>query len=558
MDTTGCWFAILITQLLPVTIAIILRGLAVTRDRPHDTIPGSGGRCGILMSAQRRKPPCVGRLLELSICHPGAAYDLLLVEQLTYLLFLKMAHERTQPPYNQPSRIGDAYNWLSLLRRDGDDLETHYRHTLEELGKQPGMLGIIFRKAQNKIQDPAKLRRLIVDLIDRETWTALDTDVKGDAYEGLLQKNAEDTKCGAGQYFTPRPLIQTIVDVTRPAPGQRICDPACGTGGFLLAAHDYVVRHHSLDRDQKRFLKHEALHSWEIVNNTARLCVMNLFLHGIGSDDASASPIHVADSLRSDPGERFDLVLTNPPFGRKSSVTYVNDEGREEREASVVVRDDFWASTSNKQLNFVQHVKTLLAIHGRAAVVVPDNVLFEGGAGETVRRRLLHECDVHTLLRLPTGIFYAQGVKANVLFFDKKPASANPWTERLWVYDLRTNQNFTLRTNPLTRAHLDDFVACYHPDNRHQRQETERFRAFTTTCSRATKSAWTSSGCATRAWRAPLACPHPTSSPRASSRTSRPPWSNSPPSPRIWATGWQQAIPLPPYRDVSGGSDKIR
>jgi type I restriction enzyme M protein len=204
---------------------------------------------------------------------------------------------------------------------------------------------------------------------------------------------------------------------------------------------------------------------------------MNLFLHSVGGDDIV--PIHVDDSLRSDPGERFELVLTNPPFGRKSSITYVTEGGREERESATVVRDDFWASTSNKQLNFVQHIKTLLAIHGRAAVVVPGTVLFEGGAGETVRRKLLHECDIHTLLRLPTGIFYAQGVKANVLFFDRKPASMTPWTSELWVYDLRTNQNFTLRTNPLRREHLDDFVARYHPENHHQRQETERFRRFT-------------------------------------------------------------------------------
>jgi type I restriction enzyme M protein len=400
------------------------------------------------------------------------------VEQLTYLLFLKMAHERTQPPYNDPSRIPAGYDWPSLLARDGDALEAHYRHTLETLGKEPGMLGTIFRKAQNKIQDPAKLRRLIVDLINPQRWTTLDTDVKGDAYEGLLQKNAEDTKSGAGQYFTPRPLIRALVDVMRPEPGTRICDPACGTGGFLLAAHDYITAHYPLDRDQKRFLKHDALHGWEIVDNTARLCVMNLFLHGIGDEAAANPPIRVVDSLRGDPGERFAMVLTNPPFGRKSSVTYVNDEGREEREASVIVRDDFWASTSNKQLNFVQHVRTLLDVHGRAAVVVPDNVLFEGGAGETVRRKLLHECDMHTLLRLPTGIFYAQGVKANVLFFDKKPGSPTPWTKQLWVYDLRTNQNFTLRTNPLTRAYLDDFVACYHPENRHQREESERFHVF--------------------------------------------------------------------------------
>src|SRR6266566_4636925 len=352
----------------------------------------------------------------------------------------------------------------------------NYCNILEELGKQEGMLGLIFRKAQNKIQDPAKLRRLIVDLIEREQWTMLSADVKGDAYEGLLQKNAEDTKSGAGQYFTPRPLISAIVDVMRPEPGQRICDPACGTGGFLLSAHDYLMHHYSLDRDQKRFLKERTLHGWEIVDNTARLCVMNLFLHGIG--EGSESPVRVSDSLRGHPGVYFDMVLTNPPFGRKSSVTFVNEKGREEREASVIVRDDFWTSTSNKQLNFVQHVKSLLTINGRAAIVVPDNVLFEGGAGEIIRRKLLQECDVHTLLRLPTGIFYAQGVKANVLFFDRKPASPRHWTERLWVYDLRTNQDFTLRTNPLARRHLDNFIACYHPQNRHQREESQRFRAF--------------------------------------------------------------------------------
>lgn len=353
------------------------------------------------------------------------------VEQLTYLLFLKMAHEQTQPPWKKPSIIPNGYDWPALDARDGDDLETHYRHTLETLGKQVGMLGIIFRKAQNKVQDPAKLKRLISELIDNETWTSLEADVKGDAYEGLLEKNAQDVKGGAGQYFTPRALIRAMVDAIRPAPGESICDPACGTGGFLLAAHDYIVRSKPvLDKDQKRHLKLKALHGVELVDGVARLCAMNLLLHGIGpTGDEAPPPIKVDDSLRADPGTRFDVVLTNPPFGKKSSVLVVNEEGEQEREALTVVRDDFWASTSNKQLNFVQHVKTLLKINGRAAIVVPDNVLFEGGAGETVRRKLLHECDVHTLLRLPTGIFYAQGMKANVLFFDRKPASETPWTK---------------------------------------------------------------------------------------------------------------------------------
>jgi type I restriction enzyme M protein len=400
------------------------------------------------------------------------------VEQLTYLLFLKMADEQTRPPFTRPAFVPEGLDWQSLLARDGDELEVHYRHVLTELGRRPGMLGVVFRKAQNRIQDPAKLRRLIVDLIDREQWMTLDVDVKGDAYEGLLQKNAEDVKTGAGQYFTPRSLIRAIVDVMRPEPGMTICDPACGTGGFLLAAHEYISRNYPyLDPDEKRHLRFDALDGVDIVDAVARLCVMNLLLHGIGAEDAD-SPITVDDSLKGDPGERYDMVLTNPPFGRKSSMTVVNAEGETEREDLVIVRDDFWASTSNKQLNFVQHVKTLLKIGGRAAVVVPDNVLFEGGAGETVRRKLLHECDVHTLLRLPTGIFYAQGVKANVLFFARKPASETASTKTLWVYDLRTNMHFTLKQNPLRYEHLEDFVRAYNAENRHERTESERFRPF--------------------------------------------------------------------------------
>jgi type I restriction enzyme M protein len=389
------------------------------------------------------------------------------VEQLTYLLFLKMADEQ-EHELGKASAIPAGLGWDSLRRLDGDALETHYRHILAELGKGSGLIPTIFRKAQNKIQDPAKLRRLI-DLIDGEVWIGLDMDVKGEIYEGLLEKNAQDIKSGAGQYFTPRPLIRAMVDVMHPAPGQTICDPAVGTGGFLLAAHDYLKEHNTLDCEQWDHLRYRALHGWEIVDSAARLCVMNLYLHGVGANGGT-SPIRVADSLAADPGDRFDLVLTNPPFGKKSSVTFVNEEGEAKRESQVIVRDDFWTSTSNKQLNFIQHIKTILAIHGRAAVVVPDNVLFEGGAGETIRRKLLHECDVHTLLRLPTGIFYAQGVKANVLFFDRKPASEMPWTKELWIYDLRTNRDFSLKQKPLSRADLDEFVACYHPVNRHERK----------------------------------------------------------------------------------------
>jgi len=394
------------------------------------------------------------------------------VEQLTFLLFLKMAHERTLPPWNQPSPIPAGLDWPALLAKDGDALEGQYRKTLEQLGRTKGMLGLIFKKAQNKIQDPAKLRRLVADLIDREQWTTLDADVKGDAYEGLLEKNAQDTKGGAGQYFTPRALIQAIVEVTRPTPGDTVCDPACGTGGFLLAAHDYLVRENkSLTRDQKRHLKLKALHGVELVPGVARLCAMNLLLHGIGpSAEEGNPPISQDDSLRSDPGDRYTIILTNPPFGKKSSVMVVTEDGDESREALTITREDFWATTSNKQLNFLQHVKTILAIGGRAAVVVPDNVLFEGGAGEVIRRRLLHDTELHTILRLPTGIFYAQGVKANVLFFERRAASEAPWTKRVWFFDLRTNEHFTLKTSTLKREDLDEFVACYRPEDRTKRK----------------------------------------------------------------------------------------
>jgi type I restriction enzyme M protein len=409
------------------------------------------------------------------------------VEQLTYLLFLKMDEEKVEI-LGEPSALPADYNWASLRELEGAELDNHYRAILIELGKGSGLIPVIFRKAQSRIQDPAKLRRLIT-LIDGETWAGLDMDVKGEIYEGLLEKNAQDIKSGAGQYFTPRPLIQAMVDVMQPEPGQTVCDPAAGTGGFLIATHDFITQHYPLNRTQYYHLNHEALHGWEIVDNTARLCVMNLYLHGIGANgapgEAGRSPIRVDDSLASHPGEHFDMVLTNPPFGKKSSVTYVTDDGEIRRESQTIVRDDFWTSTSNKQLNFVQHVRSILQIHGRAAVVVPDNVLFEGGAGEAVRRKLLHECDVHTLLRLPTGVFYAQGVKANVIFFDRRPGSPAAATKALWIYDLRTNKSFTLKQNPLTRADLDEFVACYNPENRHERTPTwsdenpeGRWRAF--------------------------------------------------------------------------------
>ncbi|MBN1969078.1 MAG: SAM-dependent DNA methyltransferase [Candidatus Delongbacteria bacterium] len=401
------------------------------------------------------------------------------LEQITYLLFLKMAHEYSKPPYSRDTHIPSDYNWESLNHLNGAELESHYVAVLRELGQEKGMIGQIFFKAQNKIQDPAKLHKL-VKLIDAENWIMLGSDVKGDIYEGLLEKNAEDTKSGAGQYFTPRVLIKAMVECVRPKPGKTIADPACGTGGFFLAAYDFLSdrTNYQLDKDEKEFLKYKTFRGNEIVPNTARLALMNLFLHNIG-DLNSEPPIKRNDSLIADNGERFDYVLANPPFGKKSSMTITKDDGSVAKDALTYSRQDFWTTTSNKQLNFVQHIRTMLKIDGRAAVVVPDNVLFEGGAGETVRKRLLETCDLHTILRLPTGIFYANGVKANVIFFDNKPASKTAHTTEIWIYDLRTNKHFTLKKNTLTFEDLKEFITCYNPDNRFIRKETERFKKYT-------------------------------------------------------------------------------
>ena len=398
------------------------------------------------------------------------------VEQITYLIFLKMADEREQA--GQVVKVPDEYGWAQLVKLDGDDLELQYRHTLEQLGKLGGMLGTIFRKAQNKIQDPAKLERLI-KMIEREQWSTLPADVKGEIYEGLLERNAQDVKGGAGQYFTPRPLIEAMVQVMQPKPTDRVADPACGTGGFLLAAHDYMAARATSKKEQ-RHLRENAVEGNDIVDGVVRLCAMNLYLHGIGGDTC---PVVSEDALAKEVGDhRVDMVLANPPFGKKSSITVINQKsGKKEQEKLVYEREDFWATTSNKQLNFVQHIANQLKMDGKAAVVVPDNVLFEGGAGETVRKNLLERCDLHTLLRLPTGIFYAQGVKANVIFFDARPASKEAWTKQLWVYDYRTNVHKTLKQNRLGRSDFEEFIDCYRADDRSQRSESEaveRWKSF--------------------------------------------------------------------------------
>lgn len=392
------------------------------------------------------------------------------LEQLTYLLFLKMADEFSKPPYNRGLPIPEEYNWESLRSKTGAELEAHYMKLLRELGKQKGMLGQIFTKSQNKIQDPAKLYK-IVHMIDTEHWAMMGADIKGKIYEGLLEKNAEDTKSGAGQYFTPRSLIQAMVRCLKPEPMKSIADPASGTGGFFLASYDFLVDQYDLDREEKEFLKNKTFSGNEIVANTRRLCLMNMFLHNIGEIDGD-SLISPADSLVADSGKRYDYVLTNPPFGKKSSMTATTESGEQEKEDFTYNRQDFWATTSNKQLNFVQHIRTMLKTTGSAGVVVPDNVLFEGGAGETVRKAILKHTDLHTILRLPTGIFYKPGVKANVIFFDNKPASKEDWTREIWIYDFRTNVHFTPKKNPMKLDDLQDFISCYCPENRHVRQET--------------------------------------------------------------------------------------
>lgn len=394
------------------------------------------------------------------------------LEQLTFLLFLKMADEQEKGPNKRKSGIPEKYNWDSVASKSGAKLESHYVDLLRQLGKEDGMLGQIFTKAQNKIQDPAKLDRL-VKMIAKEKWVSMDADVKGDMYEGLLEKNAQDTKSGAGQYFTPRELIKAIVECVRPEPKKTIADPACGTGGFFLTAYDFLTdkANYKLDKEQNKFLKEETFRGWEIVASTARMSLMNLFLHNIG-DINGEPPVKREDALLSKPSELFDYVLANPPFGKKSSITITNEEGKEEKEDLTYNRNDFWVTTTNKQLNFLQHIVSMLNTTGKAAVVLPDNVLFEGGVGETVRKKLMEKVDLHTILRLPTGIFYAHGVKANVLFFDAKPAAKYPWTKDVWIYDYRTNISHTLKKSPLKYENLKEFVKFYNSENRHERKET--------------------------------------------------------------------------------------
>ena len=371
------------------------------------------------------------------------------ITQLTYLLFLKMDDENVQT-FGEESAIPEGYRWGDLIDLDGLDLVKQYEDTLEELSGQDNLIGTIYTKAQNKIDKPVYLKKVIT-LINEESWLVMDGDVKGAIYESILEKNGQDKKSGAGQYFTPRSLIQAMVDVACPQIGETVCDPACGTGGFLLAAYDYM-KPQSSDKAKQDFLRNNALHGYDNTALVVTLASMNLYLHGIGTD---RSPIICQDSLEKAPSTLVDVILANPPFGTRPAGSVEID------------RQDFYVETKNNQLNFLQHMMVMLKNGGRAAVVLPDNVLFEGGAGETIRKELLKNFNLHTILRLPTGIFYAQGVKANVLFFTK----GTP-TKDIWFFDYRTGIKHTLATNPMLRHHLDEFVECYKADNINARTET--------------------------------------------------------------------------------------
>ena len=371
------------------------------------------------------------------------------ITQLTYLLFLKMDDENVKI-FAEDSAIPEGYRWDDLISLDGHDLIDQYEETLKVLSGQDNLIGTIYTKAQNKIDKPVYLKKVIT-MINEHNWLSMDGDVKGAIYEKILEKNGQDKKSGAGQYFTPRALINAMVDVTMPKIGETVCDPACGTAGFLLAAYDYM-KTQSNNEDKLRFLRENAIFGTDNTALVVTLASMNLYLHGIGTN---RSPIVCDDSLEKTPSHMVDVILANPPFGtRPAGSVEIN-------------RPDFYVETKNNQLNFLQHIMVMLKANGRAAVVLPDNVLFEGNAGEVIRKKLLSDFNLHTILRLPTGIFYAQGVKANVLFFQK----GSP-TKEIWFYDYRTGIKHTLATNPLQRHHLDDFVKCYNAENIAGRVET--------------------------------------------------------------------------------------
>lgn len=385
------------------------------------------------------------------------------ITQLTYILFLKMDHEKEE--LGLSSSIPDGYKWKDLVDLTGNDLIDKYEDILKELAKDDGLIGTIFTKASNKISSPVHLEK-VIQMVKSENWYMMDGDFKGAIYESILEKNGQDKKSGAGQYFTPRSLIKAMVDVTNPQIGETIADPACGTGGFLLAAFEHM-KSQSKDIEKQKFLRNNTFFGADNTALVVTLASMNLYLHDIGT---KTSPIVCQDSLTENYEKMFDVILANPPFGTRPQGS---------GEVSVI-RSDF-IKTSDNQVNFLQHIMSIVKTGGRVAIVLPDNVLTDGNSTAKVREKLLKEFNLHTILRLPTGIFYAGGVKTNVLFFEKGKE-----TKDIWVYDYRTGIKHTMATKPMTREHLNDFVNCYCSGHMEDRKETYsaenpngRWRKFT-------------------------------------------------------------------------------
>ena len=372
------------------------------------------------------------------------------ITQLTYILFLKMDDEKEE--LGLGSSIPDGYKWKDLLEDSGNDLVDKYEEILRELSKDTGLIGTIFTKATNKITAPVHLKK-VIDMVSSENWYMMEGDFKGAIYESILEKNGQDKKSGAGQYFTPRALIKAMVDVVDPKIAETVADPACGTGGFLLAAFEHM-KPQSREIAKQNFLKNNAFFGADNTPLVVTLASMNLYLHDIGT---AKSPIICQDSLTEnyDAG-MYDVVLANPPFGTRPQAA--GDVS--------IVRSDF-IKTSDNQVNFLQHIMSIVKTGGRVGVVLPDNVLTDGGATVKVREKLLKDFNLHTILRLPTGIFYANGVKTNVLFFDKGMR-----TKDIWVYDYRTGIRHTLATKPMKREDLNEFVECYCSGHMQDRVQT--------------------------------------------------------------------------------------
>lgn len=381
------------------------------------------------------------------------------VTELTYILFLKMMKET-----GREEQLPEGCRWDNLLSRSGVELKSYYKKLLDTLGeKGSGRIREIYQGASSSIDEPANLEKIIKS-IDELDWYSAREEGLGDLYEGLLEKNANEKKSGAGQYFTPRVLIDVMVRLVKPQPGERCNDPACGTFGFMIASDAYVKAqtddYFDLSVDEEKFQREEAFTGRELVHDTHRLALMNAMLHGIEGKIELGDTLSPAGTCE----QAYDVVLTNPPFGTK--------KGGER-----ATRDDFTFTTSNKQLNFLQHIYRSLKRGGRAAVVLPDNVLFESNVGDQIRCDLMDKCNLHTILRLPTGIFYANGVKTNVLFFDRGKADRGNTTE-VWVYDLRTNMRSFGKKNPLKHEDFAEFEAAYTAEDRRTVKD-ERWHVFT-------------------------------------------------------------------------------